>query len=75
MALIDIRVSHGDHSTRSLFVFGTNEHYLTTHGYDMARGRFFTPEEVERRSNVVVLGKDTRETLFKDASGLGRSCT
>ena len=68
---IDIRVSHRDRATRGLFVFGTNEHYLTTHGYDLARGRFFTAEECERRANVVVLGKDTRETLFKDASGIG----
>jgi len=28
---------------------------------------------VEGNSNVVVLGKDTREALFKDASGLGRT--
>src|SRR6185369_6017550 len=69
---IDVQVSYRDRLSRSLFVFGTNEHYLTTHGYDLARGRFFTSEEVERRANVVVLGKDTRETLFKDASGLGQ---
>jgi putative ABC transport system permease protein len=67
----DVRVSYRDHSTRSLFVFGTNEQYLTTHGYDLAKGRFFTAEECDRRANVVVLGKDTRETLFKDKSGLG----
>jgi len=69
---VDVRVSYKDHSTRGLFVFGTNEHYLTTHGYDLSKGRFFTAEECERRANVVVLGKDTRETLFKDASGIGQ---
>jgi putative ABC transport system permease protein len=67
----DIRLTHEDRRTRSTFLYGTNEHYLTTHGYDLARGRFFTTEEVNRRANVVVLGKDTRETLFKDRSGLG----
>jgi putative ABC transport system permease protein len=39
----------------------------------MARGRFFTEQEVQGNANVVVLGKDTREALFKDASGLGRT--
>src|SRR2546425_3121617 len=34
---IDIRVSYRDRSTRGLFVFGTNEQYLTTHGYDLAK--------------------------------------
>jgi putative ABC transport system permease protein len=69
---IDVRVSYRERATRSLFVFGTNEQYLTTHGYDLAKGRFFTPEEVARHANVVVLGKDTRETLFKDSDGLGQ---
>jgi putative ABC transport system permease protein len=67
----DIQLTYGSQRTRSTFVFGTNEQYLTTHGYDLARGRYFTPEEVARRSNVVVLGKDTREALFKDRAGIG----
>src|SRR5881397_3110792 len=62
----DIQISHLDRQTRSTFVYGTDEQYLTTHGQDLARGRFFTAEEVNRRANVAVLGKDTREALFKD---------
>jgi putative ABC transport system permease protein len=68
----DVRLSHRDKRTRATFCYGTNEAYLITHGYDLARGRFFTAEEVARRANVVVLGKDTREALFGTASGLGR---
>ncbi len=69
----DIKLSHRDRTTKTTFIYGTNDQLLRTHGYDLARGRFFTEEEVGRNSNVVVLGKDTRETLFKDASGLGRT--
>jgi putative ABC transport system permease protein len=69
---IDVRLEYRDRRTRSTFTYGTDENYLTTHGYELARGRFFTPEEVERRANVVVIGKDTREALFKDASGIGQ---
>jgi putative ABC transport system permease protein len=67
----DISLSYRGRTARSTFTYGTNENYLITHGYDLARGRFFTQEEVVRRENVVVLGKDTREALFKDASGIG----
>ena len=67
----DITLAYRGRTARSTFTYGTNESYLITHGYDLARGRFFTQEEVIRRENVVVLGKDTREALFKDASGLG----
>ena len=69
----DIRLSHRDKRTKTTFIYGTNDELLRTHGYELARGRFFTPEEIRRNSNVVVLGKDTREALFKDASGLGQS--
>jgi putative ABC transport system permease protein len=68
----NLKLSYRGKQTRVTFVYGTNQDYLLTHGYDLARGRFFTGEEVTRRANVVVLGKDTREALFADASGLGQ---
>jgi putative ABC transport system permease protein len=72
-AFNDIKLSRRDKTTKTTFIYGTNDQLLRTHGYDMARGRFFTQEEVRSNANVVVLGKDTRETLFGDASGLGQT--
>ena len=69
----DIKLAYRDRHTKSTFVYGTNEAYLVTHSYDLSRGRFFTNQEVQNRASVVVLGKDTREALFQDASGLGRT--
>ena len=69
----NLRLSHGDRHTKVTFVFGTDESYLLAHGYDLSHGRFFTQGEVQNRANVIVLGKDTREALFGDASGLGRT--
>ena len=68
----DLRIRHRDKLTKTTFVFGTNQDYLITHGYDLGQGRFFTREEVDRRSNVTVIGKDTREALFGNASALGK---
>jgi len=69
----DLRLERGEKHTRITFIYGTNQEYLLVHGYDLARGRFFTQEECQRRANVVVLGKDTRESLFGDRSGLGET--
>src|SRR5262249_27727904 len=69
----DIKLSYQGRTTKTTFIYGTNDELLRTDGYEMARGRFFTEAEVEGNANVVVLGKDTREALFKDASGLGRT--
>ena len=69
----DLRLNYRGKQTKTTFVFGTDDNYLVVHGQNLERGRFFTGEEVRRRANVVVLGKDTRESLFGDASGLGRT--
>jgi len=69
----DLPIGYREKHANGTFVYGTDENYLTTHGYDLARGRFFTPQEVARKANVVVLGKDTRESMFADASGIGRT--
>ena len=69
----DIKLSRENKTTKTTFIYGTNDQLLRTHGYDLARGRFFTDQEVRGNANVVVLGKDTRETLFGDASGLGKT--
>jgi putative ABC transport system permease protein len=69
----DLRLRYRDKLTKVTFVYGTDENYLVVHGYDLERGRFFTPQEMERRANVAVIGKDTREALFGNLSPLGRT--
>ena len=68
----DLRLEYGARITRGTQTFGTSDGFLRTRGFDVERGRFFTPEEVRRRANVLVLGRDTYESLFRDANGLGR---
>jgi putative ABC transport system permease protein len=69
----NLRLSYRDKRTRFTFVYGTNQDYVITNGYDVARGRFFTSEEVDRRAALCVIGKDTRETLFGGADPIGRT--
>ena len=69
----ELRLRHRDKKTKITFVYGTNQDHLITHGYELDRGRFFTEQEVERRANVVVLGRDTREALFGNADPVGRT--
>ena len=69
----DFRLGYRGKLTKTTFVYGTDDQYLVVHSYDLARGRFFTQNEVVRRAPVVVLGHDTREALFGDASGLGQT--
>ncbi|MEQ1833289.1 MAG: ABC transporter permease [Candidatus Eisenbacteria bacterium] len=69
----DIRLSWRERRTKTTITFGADEGLLRTRGFDLANGRFFTAQEVQRRANVVVIGKDTRESLFRDGSGIGQT--
>jgi putative ABC transport system permease protein len=69
----DLRLAYREKKTKLTFVYGTNQDHLITHGYDLVKGRFFTEQEVERRANVVVIGKDPREAMFGNLDPIGRT--
>lgn len=70
---VGLQVGHGGKVSRSTDIYGADENYLTVHGYEVGRGRYFTAQEVQRRANVVVLGTSTTEALFKNRSPLGQT--
>ncbi|MCC7232222.1 MAG: ABC transporter permease [Bacteroidia bacterium] len=51
-------------SNPNIMVMGGNENYLITAGYQLEKGRNFSPQEVQYGSNVVIIGKDIVEKLF-----------
>jgi len=52
-------------SNPNITVFGSDENYLVTAGYDLELGRNFTLHEVETGSHMVLVGKELVETLFE----------
>ena len=47
-------------------VFGGDENYMATSGYELARGRNFSAQEVLYGSHVVILGKEVVDALFTE---------
>ncbi|HEY0030260.1 MAG TPA: ABC transporter permease [Bacteroidia bacterium] len=45
-------------------VFGGDENYMSTSGYDLERGRNFSAQEIQYGNHVVILGKDVIDALF-----------
>ncbi|MBL0330381.1 MAG: ABC transporter permease [Bacteroidetes bacterium] len=45
-------------------VFGGDENYMATSGYELDKGRNFSPNEILYGSPVVILGKDVLDALF-----------
>mgnify|MGYP005843745775 CR=1 FL=1 len=70
-------------SSRDLIVFrnrsanasvvGTNEQFLTVRSFEMAQGRFLSELDLDRHSQVAVLGATLAERLFDQTPPIGQS--
>lgn len=45
-------------------IFGSDENYILTAGYDLEKGRNFTAYEVTSGAPIVIIGKDIEKSLF-----------
>ncbi|HPF51200.1 MAG TPA: ABC transporter permease [Draconibacterium sp.] len=60
-------VKYGSEKTNpNVAITGIDENYLTTAGYEIEKGRSFSPNDIEEGRNVVLLGKDVASRLFKN---------
>ena len=57
----------------NIFVFGIDENYLATGGYELKSGRNFSPEEIRYGSHGVIIGKEIAEKLFPDENPLNKN--
>jgi len=48
----------------NIFVFGTDDNYFETSGYEMERGRNFSESEIRYGSHVVIIGNEIEKKLF-----------
>jgi putative ABC transport system permease protein len=54
---------------------GDSAEWKEVYDLTLKEGRFFDPQEDERRANVITLGHDTAEELFGTESALGKELT
>ncbi len=53
-------------------VFGGDEQYLACGGYEIERGRNFSPSEINSGAPVVILGNENAYNLFRNLNPIGR---
>ncbi len=51
-------------SNPNIQVFGGDENYLTTGGYELEKGRNFSLQDIQYGNNVVLIGKNIASSLF-----------
>lgn len=64
-ASMNATMKYGSKKTNpNIRVFGGDENYLATSGYDLEAGRNFSAQEILYGNHVVILGKDALDALF-----------
>jgi putative ABC transport system permease protein len=66
-------VKAGDISVSSISISGTSPDFLTVRDLTVAKGRFFTAEDVTNKKKVIVLGSKLAVELFGTADPTGQS--
>ena len=68
-----IEVKYRDEKTDpEISVVGTDENFCPNKGIEVAKGRNFTPFDIENNNYVCVLGSDFEKGLFKDKNPLDK---
>ncbi len=68
------KVTYGELETDpDVRVRGSNSEYIENNAFTLGEGRNITPEDVQYKRNVVVLGKDVQVELFPNEYPLGKT--
>lgn len=66
-------IAYRGRSSRGVQVIGSDPQIQVVNAYDPWLGRFFTEEEVQRRAQVVVVGKAIRDDLMGGVDPIGKT--
>ncbi|MBI3174505.1 MAG: ABC transporter permease [Chloroflexi bacterium] len=64
-------IKAGDVTLEDVEILGTTTGFPSVRDMDIAEGRYFTDQEIERKTKVAILGYDVAQELFGDASPIG----
>jgi len=66
-------VKYGEQKTNpNISILGADENYLKTAGYNLAAGRNFSESELQHGTNVVIIGDEIKNRLFKNEDPIGK---
>ncbi len=68
-------VKEGDVTLEGVSVLGTTGDFPSVRDMEIAEGRYFTQEEVDRKQKIAILGSSLAEELFGEANPIGETVT
>lgn len=69
-------IKHGSDKTNpNIAIFGGDENYMITSGYELVEGRNFSAQELKSGSNVAIIGQEIKANLFPTTSPINKDIT
>lgn len=65
----------GENEIRNPDIYATDEYFHELNRMGIAEGRHLRRDDLDRRANVIVIGKEVRERLFGEGQALGQLVT
>lgn len=72
MGNVRSRIYYGHEKTKQLAILGATENWAAVNFAKLEMGRLFLPAEIDRRRQVVVLGRTAWESLFPQTDPIGK---
>ncbi len=68
-------VKNGEGALEGISILGTTSDFPSVRDMEIAEGRYFTQEEVDRKQKITVLGSSLAEALFGELNPIGETVT
>ncbi|MCW3077914.1 MAG: transporter [Bacteroidetes bacterium] len=73
LASFNARIKYNNKKTNpNIQVFGSDENYILTAGYELDNGRNFNSNEITSGANMVILGKEIATSLFSETDPIDK---
>ena len=68
-------LKYKDNAVNDAYLWGVSEGFDDIRSFEIARGRYFSPNEILTGKRVAVIGAVTAETIFEDTDPVGKDLT
>ena len=73
LGVIQTDVEYLDNRAENLLLWGVSEEFNEVRSFDISRGRFLSPFEINTGKNICIIGYELAEELFGDTDPLGKT--
>lgn len=71
--ILSAAISKGELTSNTAFVVSTEPSYFSIRNVELQSGRLLIDEDIKNKTNVAVIGADTKQNLFAEEDAIGKT--